>query len=218
VLLIYYYDVMELCEKKSQTMTDRERMEYIYAGMDREYARRIIRCKHRTPADILEELCAEEYADKMVNCERKAAQKAVVNALSSTSTYAAYERKPSTTSGGTSTLSAAVQSSSSSSDLAELKSMLEAVLKNVERGSRPQRGRGGKFLPRRNEKGERLCFNCKKYGHISIDCPEGKRLDEKKEEKHEKSATKLSSSQVTRRMVRSAFVSFSQPTKEKRLP
>ena len=35
----YYYDVMELCDKKSQTMADRERMEYIYAGMDRELAR-----------------------------------------------------------------------------------------------------------------------------------------------------------------------------------
>ena len=48
-------------------MPDRNRMEYIYAGIDRELARRIIRAKPRSRAGILEELRAEEYADEMVD-------------------------------------------------------------------------------------------------------------------------------------------------------
>ena len=62
----YYHDVMDLCDKKNSLMSDKERLEYISSGLEKELAKRIVRMKPRTPNDVLEELRAEEYAEKLV--------------------------------------------------------------------------------------------------------------------------------------------------------
>ena len=62
----YYHDVMDLCDKKNSLMSDKERLEYIFSGLEKELAKRIVRMKPRTPNDVLEELRAEEYAEKLV--------------------------------------------------------------------------------------------------------------------------------------------------------
>jgi hypothetical protein len=62
----YYHDIMDLCDKKNPNMSDKERLEYIFSGLERELAKRIVRMKPQTPADVLQELRAEEYAEKLV--------------------------------------------------------------------------------------------------------------------------------------------------------
>ena len=41
----YYHDVMDLCDKKNSLMSDKERLEYIFSGLEKELAKRIVRMK-----------------------------------------------------------------------------------------------------------------------------------------------------------------------------
>ena len=164
----YYHDVMDLCDKKNSLMSDKERLEYIFSGLEKELAERIVRMKPRTPHDVLEELRAEEYAEKLVGMHsRVRGAEASVSAVS-TSTYAAFERKatPEVKQPPRAT------AENSSSDVQELKSMVSQLIKTIaETQSSPGRRRQGRFLPNRNEKGEPRCYDCDNYGHMARDCP-----------------------------------------------
>jgi len=164
----YYHDVMDLCDKKNSLMSDKERLEYIFSGLEKELAKRIVRMKPRTPHDVLEELRAEEYAEKLVGMHsRVRGAEASVSAVS-TPTYAAFERKatPEVKQPPRAT------AENSSSDVQELKSMVSQLIKTIaETRSSPGRRRQGRFLPNRNEKGEPRCYDCDNYGHMARDCP-----------------------------------------------